>query len=565
MYQIVIIILWVFLGLTFNALAMAAPPVLPDSKNLPRVKPQNLLPEIETPELTQPQQPAYQPAIAQDEALTITVSTFEFSGNQHFDGQRLSQLLAKFLDRPIGLLELNQATAIITEFYRSHGYLLAQAYLPQQDIVNNSVEIAVIEGALDKIKLKLSAGLDEEFLNAMANWGIAPGDPVREDNLIRNLFILNGLAGLNASSELFPGAAVGSSLVEIDAQAKKRWNLQLQFDNYGNQYTQREELQAAGTVNNLAGRGDQLNLNLTNSRDNGQRDLQLGYTIPVHPSGTLLGVNYNYMDYQLGAPFEALGATGKTNYFQISVDQPLWRTARRGLTGRIALSQNRVDDDVDTFSLKNRRTINGINLGLAGDWRDSSWGGINQAALIAKLGRVSFRDNFAESLDALGADTEGGFAKYSLLATRIQPITTSLNLTLHAQYQVPSRNLDPTEKLDIGGPNFWRAFGDLPTSVDRGLLLGVELRQHLASETLSKFLIDGVSPYGFVDYGHGALNQDALSSDNHVSSLHYGLGLDATIAKRWQLGFALSHEIRRIDGTPRENDTRGWGQIQASF
>ena len=95
--------------------------------------------------------------------------------------------------------------------------------------------------------------------------------------------------------------------------------------------------------------------------------------------------------------------------------------------------------------------------------------------------------------------------------------------------------------------------------------MGLELRSHFTGTRFAEIHIGDLSPYGFVNYGTGTIDQNALSSNNHVDSVHYGLGIDANLAKRWFLGLAISRQERRIDGNPSEDEERAWGQIQKEF
>jgi len=541
-----------------------AAPALPDSANIPKAEPPQQFPATSLPEVDREKLQEFKPALDENNAVKVSITKFTFSGNASFSSEDLAALLTDFLDRPLGIKELNQATSSITQYYREQGFLLAQAYLPEQDISQGTLEISIIEGNLGALELKFSPSLDQDFLRGIASRNLSPGHPIREDNLVRNVTVINSLPAVRAATELNPGAQIGTSNAAIDLQELPRWSAIIAANTYGNRFTGREVVSGAVNLNNLAGRGDQLNFGLTSSRDELQRGLQLGYVIPVHDSGTLLSLNYNYVDYKLGAEFSILDATGESQYLSALVDQPLLRSKQRNLTTRFGISYKDVIDEVEAFALKSHRGIEAIDFGAYGDWRDKL-NGFNQLGLNIRYGNVDFKNNQAALDDAAGAKTEGSFIKYNLFASRIQPISTNLNLTMRAEYQGADQNLDSSEKFSIGGINRWRAFAELPTSADRGLEMGLELRGRITGTRLAQMFIEGLSPYGFVDYGTGTLNQNALSNNNHVDSVHYGLGVDASLAKRWFMSLTVSRQERQIDGNPREGETRAWGQIQKEF
>jgi hemolysin activation/secretion protein len=77
--------------------------------------------------------------------------------------------------------------AKITVHYRRNGYFVAQAYLPEQDIKNGVVTIAVIEGRYGQVTLNnqapVSTALAEHLLGGIKAWrsgclGTARAGPV---------------------------------------------------------------------------------------------------------------------------------------------------------------------------------------------------------------------------------------------------------------------------------------------------------------------------------------------------------------------------------------------------
>jgi hemolysin activation/secretion protein len=338
-----------------------AAPAVPDAADIPRPQP-TLPPQPRPAEIKQQERPAYRPSTGA-ESVKVQVEQFIFSGNQVFSTEQLRGLVKDYLGRENDINALNRAAKIITDYYRNNGYFLAQAYLPAQDIRNNTVEIAVLEGTLGEFGLNGAEKLNGDFLGKMAAYHLKMGDAVAEKNLVRNVTLLNSLPAIRASAQLNPGETVGSSNVDIELQPLPAVEGHIAANTYGNRFTGREVLLAGLRLNNLAGRGDQLSLGLKNSRDDGQRGLNLGYLMPVHESGTLLSLSYNYVDYKLGGPFKQLKASGDSQYFSAGLDQPLMRNAQGGLSAHMGGTYKLVDDDVSAFSLNNRRNISNRVLG----------------------------------------------------------------------------------------------------------------------------------------------------------------------------------------------------------
>jgi hemolysin activation/secretion protein len=537
--------------------------VLPDAADIPRPQP---TPPVPPKPAKIPQPEAPQPAVGDEASISVVVNRFVFTGNKAFDAEQLSPLVADFVGKEASLSTLQLASKRITDFYRKHGYLLAVAYLPAQDIQQNTVEIAVLEGSLGALKLNVPATLSETFLSQMAQYQLEPEGAITERNLVRNVTQLNALPGLVASAQLNPGVNTGSSDVEITLEPVPAVQGYVAINTYGNRFTGRETLLTGLAINNLAGVGDQLFLSLRNSNNDGQRGINLGYVTPIHSSGTLLTASINYVDYQLGGPFKQLKASGDSQFFNIGIDQPLFRDAQAGLSLHIGATHKRVDDEIAEFSFNNQRHITNVDLGLMVDWFNAAGDVSYELGVYTRAGTLSFKDAFAESLDAASTRTEGHFIKHNITANRAQFFGNGVQWALRADYQYSNRNLDSVEKLMIGGINRWRAFAELPSQADTGLMLGTELRKNWqAGPVLSKLMLEGLGLYGFLDYGRGRLNRNALSEDNHVRSTTVGLGTDVAFIKKWMLGLTWSHQARKFDGLSSENETRVWGQLQKDF
>lgn len=538
---------------------------VPTAGDIPRAEPPRVLPSPTPAKIAPPQKPAYQ-AVDSEKAIKLTIQTFHFIGNNAFSSEQLNSLLARYTNQEVGINELNDATKIITEFYRKNGYFLAQAYLPAQDVTENAIEIAVIEGMLGELTLSDTDGFDKGFMSRMAAYKLEKGTAVSEKNLVRNVTLLNALPSTRATAQLTPSDEIGGTDAEITLLPLPRFEAYLGTNTYGNRFTGREVLIAGARLNNPAGLGDQLSIDVKRSNDNGQRGIDLGYITPVHASGTMLSFRYNYIDYKLGGTFKALDAYGKSQYFNIALEQPILRDAQKGISARFSTTYKVMNDEVSTFSLENQRNIFAADIGLEADWLNKAGDVSHQLGVNIRTGKVMFQDDFAQVLDETGSKTKGGFAKYNLNVSRLQYFEGGTSLALRADYQRASKNLDSVERISIGGINRWRQYAELPSLADTGVVVGAELRKKIPANTfLAKILLLDISPYGFVDYGQGRLNQKPKAGDNHVKSTHIGLGLDATFKNAWLFSVTASHQNRDFEGSGAENEVRFWGQLQKFF
>ena len=87
------------------------------------------------------------------------------------------------------LSQLEQAAARITEFYRSHGYLVTRAYIPAQDLQDGIVEIAVLEGRYGALVLENQSRTRDVILRRYLG-SAQVGTVINEQRLERALLLL---------------------------------------------------------------------------------------------------------------------------------------------------------------------------------------------------------------------------------------------------------------------------------------------------------------------------------------------------------------------------------------
>ena len=82
---------------------------------------------------------------------TVKVTQIKFTGNTVIETSELEGIVAPAIGKVLTLRELNEVAGQISEYYAVKGYILAQAYLPPQEIRRGVVEIAILEGKVGKI------------------------------------------------------------------------------------------------------------------------------------------------------------------------------------------------------------------------------------------------------------------------------------------------------------------------------------------------------------------------------------------------------------------------------
>ena len=149
------------------------------------------------------------PALSAPAAAKFQVRTFRIAGNSAFPAASLEELVREFAGRELGLAELQDAAARITRFYRDHGYPVARAYLPAQDVRDGAVEVAVMEGRYGRVELNNRSRVQDEVARRFLA-PLQPGNAIEGEPLERSLLLLLDTPGVAApDSVLRPGAGTG--------------------------------------------------------------------------------------------------------------------------------------------------------------------------------------------------------------------------------------------------------------------------------------------------------------------------------------------------------------------
>lgn len=335
------VLAWGIFGACTVGAASALAQTRPDAGTLLEpASPLPLLPPRSSPpvELRQPQ--AAVPAAG---TARITPAAFSFTGNTVFSGELLAALLAPRLQQPTNLAGLTEAANTISAYYRQNGYLLTQAYLPEQAFPTEggTVTIAVLEARVGRVTVRVEGtGISKAFAEDLVAGQIQPGDAVTEYALDKPVLLLRDLAGYEAGATVQPGERVGQADVLITVQAKgPLFDGSVSVDNHGARAAGAARATLNGNVNNLLGRGDVLALSAQQINQAGSALYRLGYTVPVGAYGTRLGVSLARLDYALGKQFEALGASGRADIAGVSVSHPLLRGRTTNLYGLVSAEQ----------------------------------------------------------------------------------------------------------------------------------------------------------------------------------------------------------------------------------
>lgn len=484
-------------------------------------------------------EPSSAPATAASDAVKIVVNSLQVTGSLAYPEAELVALTGFKPGSELTLSDLRGMASKITERYRSNGYFVAQAYLPAQEISDGVVTIAVVEGQYGKIAVRNQSNLSDDLAYSQLD-GINTGDAVTIAPLESRLLLLSDIPGVNVTSTLTPGASVGASDLIVDVTPGQRVTGSIDADNGGNRYTGEYRLGATVNLNNAAGRGDVASLRVLTSGSGlnyarGSYQMQFGKATA--------GVAYSWLGYELGKEFSSLQANGTAKIASIYGGYPLIRTRNTNLYALLAFDAKTFQDRVDATSTVVDKKARVLMATLRGDHRDHlGGGGLTSYSLTGTTGNIDIQTPAMRAFDAATAQSNGHYTKLGFSAMRLQSVTDTVSLYAGINGQVASKNLDISEKMELGGINGVRAYPEGEAYADQGYLLTLEARFLLPK--FSEQFPGQLQLVGFVDTGSVTLNKNPWDArDNRRTLSGAGIGLNWSAANNFVVRTSYARKL----------------------
>ncbi|MDO8371839.1 MAG: POTRA domain-containing protein, partial [Polaromonas sp.] len=124
-----------------------------------------------------------------DEAK-ILVRNLRVTGAKAYTEAELIAITGFTPGTELTLTDLRAMASKITTHYAKNGYFVARAYLPAQQITDNTVTIEVSEGQYGKIILRNQSRLSDNQAHRLLD-GLNSGDPITNDPLESRLLLLS--------------------------------------------------------------------------------------------------------------------------------------------------------------------------------------------------------------------------------------------------------------------------------------------------------------------------------------------------------------------------------------
>jgi hemolysin activation/secretion protein len=489
----------------------------------------------------------------------------ELSGASAIPEADLAGAWSASLGQTISVARLYEIVNAISARYTQAGYALSFAMLPEQDITEGRVSIAVVEGFVEDVVVDgAAAGNGALSLNRQINAQverIKASRPLKTADLERALLLLNDLPGVEARAVLAASKTTRAASVLTLKVSQSHAGGKAEINN-----RMSEDLgswRAGGFLafNGLFTGTDAVTLTAYSALEqDGFIFAAASFQQAVGTDGLTLSLSASYSnDLPLEGLLKSIDFEGESVSGRLDVSYPLIRTRPENLT----LAASLVYNDTRTFTLSAPLTedrVRTLEVSLTWDFADS-WAGINL-----------LRGTLTEGLDIADASPDSStlksrangsaaFSSFSLYASRVQPILDQVSL--FGQVQAQAALADPmlaVSECSYGGQTFGRAYDAGTISGDHCVEGSAELRLDHGWDGL------GIQLYGFADAAwvqqKGTLEPGEQRSRQASST---GGGVRLFVTPSLQVGAEVAVPLRDRFSHDGEGEARAFFSAAARF
>jgi hemolysin activation/secretion protein len=383
---------------------------------------------------------------------------------------------------------------VVESYYRKNNYL-ARAVLPPQDLTDRVLTVDVIESVFSKVEVEQElADLPntQAHVEAIIQAQQPTGELLNSQKLDRALALANDIPGMSAQGSLRQGSEAGETELLLKLYQGRTRQTELTMDNGGSRATGALRLMANLTWFNPNDIGDLLNVVAVHTK--GSNYARLAYSVPVGTDGWRMGANASVMDYKVVVGEQGMvGAVGRAVTKGLEWVYPLLRADDRSATVTLAADTKKFENTSAQGLLMSDYSAKVLSAQVAGFYRDlNPGGGTGTYALQLSSGNINLDGSLNQQTDKNGPNTAGTFNKIRLNSTWQQAITTQTSAFVSYTGQLTDKNLDSSEKMQLGGMNGVRAYPTGEGSGSEAHLIQLELRHQLES---------GVNMAAFYDWG----------------------------------------------------------------
>ncbi|MBI6548648.1 ShlB/FhaC/HecB family hemolysin secretion/activation protein [Xenorhabdus lircayensis] len=419
------------------------------------------------------------------DAQCVAINEITLQGAESLSASARNTLTQPYLHRCVTLAELKQLVRAVTNTYLTDGYITSQAQLPEQDLADGKLRIAVIEGRVDAVEMDgkpprmtkmLFPGMEGKVLNLR--------------DVEQGLEQLNRLTSSRFTIDIQPGIQPGYSTVHIRQQASRfPGKVHLSVENSGQKGTGEYQAGAGLVWDAPLGLGEQWSLSWTQDTDfrpaHHNRHLALSVSVPYG----YWTARYHYFH---NTSRQALAVIGNTRPYdsenqthQIDVSRTLFRDGKQKLGLQVGGRHKTVKNVIADQKISIQSPV--VKTAYISPQYSTLLGG----------GYFTFSPTFefGDTVTLPPVATRNAFRKFNLSSSYYYPLTPNTAYLTSLYGQLSPDDLPSSERLSLGGLYSVRGYKAQSLSGNQGFFWRQEVTHHLSAGALT---FTGALDYGYL-------------------------------------------------------------------
>lgn len=431
----------------------------------------------------------------------------------------------------LGMIETVAET--ITRYYREHGFILAKAYIPKQQVRDGVVTLTVLLGELGEVAVQNNRRYKAKTIENVFKKNL--GKPVTNELVEENLYLVNDLPGLSVQGYFEPGSQVGDTKLNVNVTSEQWYNANLRLDNHGSDKSGLYRTYGNFLLHNPLKVGDEIELGMLASFSP-QNSIygSFRYSLPLLSPRIKFSMGASNNDFVIGSgnsestKSEGLKLGGKSKVVDASLKYQLKRSRVKNYG--MGLSAAKISSEINADGAQiSSNTLQNIELSYDFDL-------LNESARVLHQGRVGIiASDLTEGSDGTKKESPYlltlDYSRLSFIQIPFSQIETKLVTRISGQYA--GTLLASTNQYGLAGPTKARGFavneyyGDDAVNISAdwifkgfgfgGATLGGEHFENI------------MQPFVFADYGYGKTHDTLDESEEDINTsaqlVNTGVGL----------------------------------------
>ncbi len=378
----------------------------------------------------------------------------------------LDRVKKKFEGRELSFEDLGVLIEEANNVYLRKGYITTRVKLKvPQSLEDGYLDLMVINGYIEKINL--NSNTFREKAAVFTAFPLKSGKLLKLSDIEQGINQINSLQSNNAEMKILPGSEYGYSVINITNEPSKRFSLVLEFDNMGQESTEKNRGRLNFYLDNLFGLNDSLSLNYQNTLNSDQKDKNsinygINMSVPLGYYTLSSGISKSSYLNKIKGKNNVLTSSGNTLTHYYNVKKVLFNNALGSAGFNVNLS---LKDDKHYFEgaqlYKGSKKLAVLKLGATRTFK------LKEGRFFSSIGYHKGLDEFNAEKNELAQFEKFTFNTNFIKFFRLGSKQFSYNLKFNGQYS--NQVLYGTEKISIGDLYTVRGFKNNFISGEKGM------------------------------------------------------------------------------------------------